>query len=70
MVNLNQFDIVEIKTTKNVKYLSSVKGYVPDPRGLWSVVGFIKTDVMLCKDSAIIKIPYQDVVLKASYKRS
>lgn len=65
---LKQFDIVSIKTIKNVKYLSSAPGYVPSPHGQWSIVGFIGQEVLLCKDGAIIKIPHRDIDVKAAYQ--
>lgn len=65
---LKQFDIVTLKTIKNVKYLSSTPGHMPSPQGSWSIVGFINKDVLLCKDGAIIKIPPADIELKAEYQ--
>jgi len=63
----NQFDIVRLKTVENVKFLSAPAGSKISPKGEWSIVGVVGTELLLSKDSAIIKIPYNDVVKIADY---
>lgn len=57
----NQFDIVQIITTKRVKYLSGPKNYTTNPHGNWSVVGFVDNEILIAKDQTMVKIPVQDV---------
>lgn len=64
---LNQFDLIQIKRVNNIHYLSAPKGQAPNPNGVWSIVGFVKTDVLAAKDGAIVRVPVTDVVKVASY---
>ena len=65
---IKQFDQVRLTTTKNVRYLNGPAGRTPDPQGTWSVIGNIGDDLLLAKDSTIIKIPHLDVIVVAEYK--
>ena len=47
--------------------MSAPKGQAPNPNGVWSIVGFVGTDVLASKDGAIIKVPVNDVAKVASY---
>lgn len=65
-----QFDIVRIKTTKNVTWISLPPGKQVkdiDPNGYWSVVGSIGIYLIICKESTLVRIPYDDVEKVASY---
>ena len=63
-----QFDLVQLITTKNIKYLSSEANIVSNPRGIWSVVGFIGQDALLSSGTTLIRIPVKDMILYAEYK--
>lgn len=56
-----RFDIVQIKTTKNINFVSGLKGKIPSPHGNWSIVGFIGTDAIISRDSTTVRVPIQDV---------
>ena len=62
-----QLDIVTLKTTKRVTWRSNPPDSDVDPHGKWSVVGAIGIELILCKDGAIIKIPFEDVEKVADY---
>jgi hypothetical protein len=61
------FDVVQILTVKHVKFVSGPKNRPASPHGNWSVVGFIKSDLMLAKDSTIALVPIDSVRKVASY---
>ena len=63
-----RFDQVKILTTKNVTYLSAPLGNKVSPTGLWSVTAIIgENELLLAKQSAVIRIPATDVLITASY---
>ena len=63
-----RFDQVRILTTKNVTYLSAPLGSKVSPAGLWSVTAIIDgNELLLAKQSALIRIPATDVLIIASY---
>lgn len=63
-----RFDQVRILTTKNVTYLSAPLGSKISPQGLWSVTAIIgENELLLAKQSALIRIPATDVLVTASY---
>jgi hypothetical protein len=64
---LKQLDFVELINGRIVKYVSGPKGRAASPKGHWSVVGFIGTDVILAKDQTIIRVPFSNVRKIASY---
>ena len=63
-----QFDLVTLKTTINVKYLSSEPDIVSNPKSMWLVVGFVGQDALLNSGTTLIRIPITDIVLYAEYK--
>jgi hypothetical protein len=66
--NLKQFDLVKLKTTKNVKFLTAPDDKEVSPHGAWSVIGvFDKTDALLCKEGATCRIPIEDIIKIAEY---
>ena len=58
-----RFDIVQLITTKNIKFLSGPKGYPANPKGNWSVVGNFsgKPDLVIAKEETIAVVPITDV---------
>ena len=64
---LNQFDVVRLVHTKNIKYLSGPTGRPTAPKGDWTIVGFVDKDCILAKQSTIVRVPPSDIILIASY---
>lgn len=62
-----QLDIVQLITTRNVIYMSGPQNAHVKPHGQWSVVSNIGNELLLSKDSTLIRIPSKDVVKIASY---
>lgn len=63
----NQLDIVQILTTKRIRYLSGPEGHVTSPQGNWSIVGFVGSEAVLAKENTLIRIPLTDIQKIASY---
>ena len=67
-INIKQFDLVTLKTTQNVKFLTAPDENEVSPHGMWSVIGIVnKTNVLVCKDGAVCLLPMDDIVLVAEY---
>jgi hypothetical protein len=66
---LSQFDVVKLRSTKNVKFLSGPQGRVTDPDGDWTIVGFVDKECLIAKQSTIIKVPHIDLILVATYSK-
>lgn len=64
---MDQFDVVQLKTATRVKYLSGPRGYVTSPQGNWTVVSLVDGDVVLAKDTTLIRVPTSDVRVIAVY---
>jgi len=64
---LKQFDVIQIMTTKRVRFVSGPPGQATSPHGSWSVVGFMGADVLAAKDSTVIRVPVSDVRKIANY---
>lgn len=63
-----QFDMIRIKTTKNVTWMSKPEGMGNvDPNGKWSVVGSLGIYLLVCRNSVLVKIPFDDVEKIANY---
>lgn len=62
-----KFDFVQILTVKRIKFVSGPKNHPADPHGNWSVVGFVRGDLMLAKDSTIVLAPPDAVRKVARY---
>lgn len=59
---IQRFDIVMIKTTKNVKWLSGPAGRPSMPKGNWIVVAIgRKNQILIAKDETMVQIPVSDV---------
>lgn len=56
-----KFDIVILKTTKNVKYISVDPSKV-SPKGYWTVSNIVENDLLVTKDAVVIRIPQEDVL--------
>lgn len=65
-----QFDLVQITTTRHVKWMMDLPGNVPDPNGIWSIVCSYPQNGMLLiqKASALARIPAADVKKVANYE--
>ncbi len=66
-VKFQQFDQVQLRTVRNVSYLSAPPGTKTSTEGLWSVVAIVGSDLLLAKHGAIIRIPVVDVLKIAAY---
>lgn len=55
-------DLVQIRTTKNIKYLSAPPGQSVTPSGVWTIACAIQNDLLLTKDNAVVRVPSIDVV--------
>lgn len=66
-IEYNQFDIVQIITSRNIKFLSAPPGTKVMPHGNWSIVGFVERDVIITKNKAIVKVPIADIKMIAQY---
>jgi len=65
---MRQFDLVVLKTIKNVRYLSGPAGRPAKPQGVWIVTSvFGDNTVLLSKDETVIRIPQNDVQLVGKY---
>ena len=64
---LKQFDVIQIITTKRIRFVSGPPGHATDPHGSWSVVAFVGADVLAAKDSTIVRVPISDVRKIANY---
>lgn len=62
-----QFDIVQIVTTKGIKYLSGPEGHAANPNGYWSVVGFVGSEAILAKENTLARVPVDDIQKVGSY---
>lgn len=66
-ITIRRFDLVKLKTTLNVNYLSADIHEAADPRGVWSVIAILGKELLLCQKKAVIKIPASDVLLHHNY---
>jgi hypothetical protein len=64
---IGRFDQVKILTTKNVSYLSAPPNTKVSPKGMWSVSSVVDGDLLLVKQSTLIRIPASDVLLVIGY---
>lgn len=64
-----QFDVVQILTTRNVEWRCDSPGVKTDPNGNWSIVGTMPSEgsLLIQKDTALAKIPASDVRRVANY---
>jgi hypothetical protein len=66
---IKRFDLVTIKTVKNVVWLSGPASRPASPRGVWSVVAGVEgvSKVMLARNETLCIIPVEDVELYVDY---
>lgn len=65
---IKRFDIIRLKTTKRVTWLSGPASRPASPQGNWSVVAGLEDDyIMIAKDETVAKIPVSDVFKVADY---
>lgn len=67
---IGRFDFVKLKTTTRVSYLSAPEGELLDPRGTWMVAGIIGEDLLLTKNSIVIRIHMGDVIKVLDYHQT
>jgi len=68
-MQLKRFDIVIIKTIKNVQWLSGPASRPASPQGRWSVVAGVEgvKKIMLAKDETLCIIPIDDIIKVADF---
>jgi hypothetical protein len=66
---LKTFDIVQLLTTKRVKFRSGPKGYAATPQGNWVVIGFIDGEALIAREGTIVKAPLIDLRKVGSYNK-
>jgi len=59
---IRQFDLVKIKTTKHVHWLSAPPGVDPTPDGLWMVVMVVGNNLVINKGPVMCAIPPTDII--------
>ncbi len=64
---LRQFDVIQIITTRRIRYLSAPAGSASSPQGDWNVIGMIGSDVIAAKNDTMVRIPIQDTRKVGSY---
>ncbi len=65
---IKRFDIVLLKTQKNIRWVSGPAGRPATPKGQWVVTAVSQNNmVVLSKDETIIQVPIDDVILIAEY---
>ena len=64
-----QFDLVQITTTRRVKWMIDTPGNTPDPNGIWSIVCSYPSSGLLLiqKGTALARIPASDIKRIANY---
>ena len=67
---LKQFDIVQILSVKNIRFVSGPAGKPASPQGYWSVVCFMGSDVVIAKDETIVRAPLSAVAKVASFDKN
>jgi hypothetical protein len=65
---IKRFDLVKIKTIKNVKWVSGPSGRAARPDGVWTVVGgSYNGQITIAKDQTVCMVPEGDIVKVADY---
>jgi hypothetical protein len=65
---IKRFDIVVLKTTENVKWMSGPAGRPALPKGHWIVTALgQKNQAILAKDETLIQIPIDDIIKVSEY---
>ena len=58
---LKAMDVVQLKTTKRIRFMSGPPGQVTKPHGNWSIVGFIGSEAIIAKENTIVRVPVDDI---------
>lgn len=66
-MRISRFDQVRLLSTKNVNYLSAPPDEQVSPDGLWSVCAAVGDELLLVKNSAVIKAPLTNVLKVVDY---
>lgn len=66
-MQFSRFDQVQIVTTKNIRYLSHPPQEQALPNGVWQVAGSVDGDLLLVKNSILLRIPATDVLKIVEY---
>jgi hypothetical protein len=64
-----KFDLVLLKTTKNVKYISVDPAEI-SPKGYWTVSNIVEDDLLITKGMAVVRIPQADVLKAVDINQS
>jgi hypothetical protein len=65
---IKRFDLVRIKTTKNITFLSGPASRPANPNGIWVVYAGVDDDeIILTRKETIIRIPITDTIRVAEY---
>ena len=67
MPEFRHLDAVALLTTKHITYLSGPTGISINPSGIWAVAGAVGDQLLLTKDSTVIRVPPTDVRLIQSF---
>ena len=64
-----QFDVVQILTTRNVEWRCDDKGSRTDPNGIWTIVAAYPSSgiLLIQKENALARIPASDIKKVANY---
>jgi len=63
-----QFDVCQLITSKNIRFMSGPMGAKPSPHGNWIVVGNLPAGrLVLAKDQTVVVAPVTDVRKVADY---
>ncbi len=65
--SFDRFDQVRLLTTQRVNWRSHPTDQEPDPNGIWLVSDIVGGELLLTQNSAVIKIPFDDVQLINKY---
>lgn len=65
---IKRFDLVKLRTTENVHWMSGPAGRPASTQSIWSVVAGVEGDkLMLSSDQTLIIIPVVDVIKVGDY---
>ena len=62
-IEIKQFDQIKLRTTRSIRYLSAPNGVMPEPNGVWTVIGSVGGELLVSKGDVTCKVPVKDVYL-------
>lgn len=68
-MDLNAWDVVQLRRTDNVQWRSGPKGAAITPHGNWIIIGFIGPEALVAKDGTMVKIPVVDLKRVGVYSK-